>query len=96
MTMRRLHVVCYDIRTAVRRRAALKISRRYATGGQKSVHECWVDRAERAHLLQMLQLAIHERTDRIMMVRLDPHRSTITLGAAHSPVDAECIVLGAA
>lgn len=96
MSIRKLHVVCYDVRRASHRRAALKISRRYATGGQKSVHECWVDRAERAALLEMLVLAIHEPTDRILLVRLDPHRATLTLGAARSPVDADCIVLGAA
>jgi CRISPR-associated protein Cas2 len=96
MGQRKLHIACYDVSRPSRLRAALEVTRRYATGGQKSVHECWVTATERADLLQMLCFVIDESEDRVLMVRLDPRRRTVTLGVAVSPVDDDCIVLGAA
>jgi CRISPR-associated protein Cas2 len=96
MSKRRLHIACYDVASPSRLRAALQVTRRYATGGQKSVHECWIDDMEVGSLLQMLCWVIDESEDRVLIVRLDPRRAAVVLGIAMSPVDAECIVLGAA
>lgn len=45
MKNRRLYLISYDISDAKRLRAALKLVRAYATGGQLSVHECWLSDA---------------------------------------------------
>jgi len=96
MTQRKLHIACYDVARPSRLRAALAVTRGYATGGQKSVHECWVTTIEQADLLQTLCWVIDEAEDRVLLVRLDPRRHTVTLGVAVSPVDDDCIVLGVA
>lgn len=94
MTQRRLHLVCYDIAAPERLRAALALSRHYATGGQKSVHECWLGAEEFGELAHLLTGVIDERHDRILIVPLDPQREVIPLGRGRSPTDAECIVVG--
>ncbi|MCU0757095.1 MAG: CRISPR-associated endonuclease Cas2 [Xanthomonadales bacterium] len=95
MRQRRLVLACYDVTRPSRLRAALAVSRRFATGGQKSVHECWVTRWERHELQHLLSLVIDPDADRVLLVHLDGQRRVITLGAALSPVDADCIVIGA-
>ncbi len=42
MLNRCLYLIAYDVRVPNRLVAALHLTRRYATGGQKSVHECWL------------------------------------------------------
>ncbi len=95
MSQRRLFLACYDVTRPSRLRAALAVSRQFATGGQKSVHECWVTPWERRDLLHLLSLVIDPDADRVLLVRLDGQRRVITLGAALSPADADCIVIGA-
>jgi hypothetical protein len=59
MTQRILHLACYDVAEPRRLVAALKLTRAYATGGQKSVHELyltqgdlWVWELLRSHTLR--------------------------------------------
>ncbi len=94
MPHRALHLACYDVACPDRLRAALDVSRRFATGGQKSVHECWLTDAERHDLLRRLRRVIVESEDRVLIVALDPRRDAIPLGAATSPVDRDVIVIG--
>lgn len=94
MTRRSLHLVCYDIASPERLRSALALSRHYATGGQKSVHECWLTPEELGELTQLLAALLDDRRDRVLILPLDPLRQTIPLGCARSPADDECIVIG--
>lgn len=94
MPNRALHLACYDIACPERLRAALEVSRRFATGGQKSVHECWLTDVERDYLLLLLRRVIDLSEDRVLIVALDPRRDTIPLGAANIPVDRDVIVIG--
>jgi CRISPR-associated protein Cas2 len=96
MPYRAVHLACYDVSSPSRLKAALDVSRRYATGGQKSVHECWLTAAEHGDLLNVLANVIDEDEDRVLLVRLDGRRQVIPLGAARSPADNDCIVIGAA
>jgi CRISPR-associated protein Cas2 len=96
MAYRTVHLACYDVASPSRLKAALHVSRRYATGGQKSVHECWLTSAEHGDLLNMLANVLDEDEDRALLVRLDGRRQVIPLGAARSPTDQACIVIGAA
>jgi len=49
---RDLYLAAYDVVAPRRLRAALDLMRGYATGGQYSVHECWLTAAERAQLVK--------------------------------------------
>jgi CRISPR-associated protein Cas2 len=53
-----LYLVAYDICHPRRLARALKIVRAYATGGQKSVHECWLLPHELAVLKHDLETVI--------------------------------------
>lgn len=94
MPHRALHLFCYDIADPARLKAALDLSRRYATGGQKSVHECWLSEAELGELIHLVAHVINEREDRVLVVRLDPRRDVVPIGAARSPVDRALIIIG--
>ncbi len=95
MTRRTLHLTCYDISAPNRLKAALEVSKRFATGGQKSVHECWLAETERADLLYMLAHVIDEHEDRVLIVSLDGRRDVVPLGTARSPCDQDYILIGA-
>ena len=51
MPERDFFLAAYDVAHPRRRAAALKLARGYATGGQRSVHECFLTPAERGELL---------------------------------------------
>jgi len=85
--MRRLYVAAYDICAPRRLRAALQVLKAYATGGQKSVFECFLTPAERTALLAEIEGVIEVAEDSFLLVRLDPRRSVRTLGIAVAPAD---------
>lgn len=82
---RALYLVAYDIRHPRRLARALKVVRAYATGGQKSVHECWMFPDERARLQQELAAVIDPQEDSVLFIRLDPRLKPRTLGIARPP-----------
>ena len=94
MKHRNLYLITYDIREPKRLRATLKATREFATGGQKSVHECWLTDAERGDLLATLSMIIADGEDSLMCIRLDPRQKGITLGRALSPSDGNCFYVG--
>lgn len=87
MTDRNLYIAAYDIASPRRLRAALKLLKGHATGGQKSVFECFLTPAERRHLLDNMREVICPEEDRFLMVRLDPRSHVHTLGIAVEPED---------
>jgi CRISPR-associated protein Cas2 len=84
-SMRRLYVAAYDICAPRRLRAALHVLKGYATGGQKSVFECFLTPAERAALLAEIRQVIEASEDSFLLVRLDARRAVHTLGIAVPP-----------
>lgn len=44
---RKLYIVAYDVRKPSRLSKALRVVRSFASGGQKSAYECWLDAADR-------------------------------------------------
>ena len=94
MKHRNLYLITYDIRQPKRLRAVLKATREFATGGQKSVHECWLSDAERGDLLATLTMIIDDEEDSLMCIRLDSRQTVITLGRALSPNDSNCFYVG--
>ena len=87
MNERDLYITAYDIASARRLRAALKLVKGYATGGQKSAYECFLTRAERRDLLEKLRAVIEPDEDRVLLIRLDPRSRVHTLGIAEAPQD---------
>lgn len=94
MIKRSLYLVSYDIRENRKRSMALKAARSYATGGQKSVHECWMTDAERKSLLADLIKIIDRSTDRILLLRLDPRQAVTTIGCAVQPLHPDFLYIG--
>lgn len=84
---RDLYIAAYDIRSPRRLRMALKIVKGYATGGQKSMFECFLTPVERRQLLDDLRKVIEPRDDRFLLIRLDPRSRVQTLGIAVEPED---------
>ena len=87
MPERDFFLAAYDVADWRRRAAALKLARGYATGGQRSVHECFLTSAERRELLLNLAEVLDESADRFVLGRLDPRARIYALGVALLPAD---------
>lgn len=94
MSQRDFHLAAYDVTEARRLKAVLDLTRAFATGGQKSVHEIWLTPAEKAELLQTMTLILDDDEDRFLLLRLDPRARVHTLGKALPPADPRFIYLG--
>jgi CRISPR-associated protein Cas2 len=86
---RHLFLIAYDIASTRRRRQVLKLLKGHATGGQKSLYECWMSSGEMQTAMAKVRSLIAENEDRVMFIRLDPRASTQTLGSAIAPTDAD-------
>jgi CRISPR-associated protein Cas2 len=87
MKDRDLYLAAYDISSPRRLRAALHLVRAYATGGQKSVHECFLTASERGGLLLDMAQVLDEEQDSFLLLRLDPRAHVLTAGVASTPVE---------
>jgi len=93
MSQRHLHLAAYDVADDRRLRQALKILRGYATGGQKSVFECFLSRSEKRDLLDQITELLDLDEDRFLLVRLDPRAKVRTLGIGIAPGDPAIIYI---
>jgi CRISPR-associated protein Cas2 len=87
MSSRNLYLAAYDVAHPRRLRAALALVKGYSTGGQKSVHECFLTEGEKARLLHDMAQVLEEDEDSFLLLRLDPRARVVTLGKALEPVD---------
>ena len=87
MNQRQLYLAAYDISDPGRLRRGLKVLRRYASGGQKSVFECFLSATEKAALLHAIDAVIEPTEDRFFLVRLDRQSKVQALGIAVRPLD---------
>lgn len=94
MPQRLLHLACYDVSEPRRLTAALALTRRYATGGQKSVHEIYLTLAERDALVRDMRALLALDTDRFMLLQLDPRSRVHTLGKGIAPADPDYFYVG--
>ncbi len=94
MPTRDLHLAAYDISEPRRLAAALKLTRTYATGGQRSVHEIYLTAGEREALVDDMRVLIEPATDRFLLIRLDPRSRVHTLGKALAPADPDYFYIG--
>ena len=87
MPTRRLYVVAYDIRDPTRLRRVLAVVKSWSAGGQKSVHECWLEDAEAERLIAELEAEIRDDVDSLVVFRPEDPKKTRTLGIATPPED---------
>ncbi|MBM4200353.1 MAG: CRISPR-associated endonuclease Cas2 [Gammaproteobacteria bacterium] len=94
MPARTLYIAAYDVSDDKRLRKALLVVRDYSTGGQKSVFECFLTRAEKQSLLEEIRAVLHPVDDRFLLLRLDPRCGIRTLGVAVPPADPDYFYIG--
>lgn len=94
MTQRSLYLAAYDISSPERLCEGLKILKGYASGGQKSVFECFLTYAERAELLTEIGAVIEPLEDRFLLLPLAAGRRVETLGIAVPPEDPDYYYIG--
>lgn len=82
---RSLYLAAYDIADPKRLHAMLVAVKGFATGGQKSVFECWLDEDEKGELLSRSQEIMCMDEDRFMLVHLDPRQKPMLAGIALPP-----------
>jgi CRISPR-associated protein Cas2 len=91
---RKLFLILYDISCPRRLAQALHAVREHATGGQKSVHECFLDAAELRALRQALRAIVDPGEDSLLFIRLDPRMKPRALGIARPPTDPAFFYVG--
>lgn len=94
MTQRQLYLAAYDISCNRRLRKALYVLRSYASGGQKSVFECFLTASEKRQLLEDIARVINPEEDRFMLLKLAGAKHIRTLGKAVPPQDGTFFYVG--
>ena len=94
MPQRRLYLAAYDISCPQRLHRGLRVLKGYASGGQKSVFECFLTPFERRTLLAEIAAVIDARHDRFLLLPLAADRTVRTLGIALLPEDPAYYYIG--
>ncbi|MEC4746983.1 CRISPR-associated endonuclease Cas2 [Methylomicrobium sp. Wu6] len=94
MAKRQLYLAAYDISCNRRLRKALYVLRGYASGGQKSVFECFLTATEKQQLLEDIAQVINPEEDRFVVLRLAGVKHIRTLGKAVLPQDGSFFYVG--
>lgn len=87
MLKRPLFIAAYDVADPARRRRVHGAVNAYATGGQKSVFECFLTPPERKALLMQAWRIIDEGEDRFALLRVEQRAEPVLLGIATPPAD---------
>ena len=83
MTTRRpLYLAAYDVADPKRLRKVHRVTRQLATGGQKSVFECFLTASERRDLIWEACSLIDEEEDRFALLRVEERTRPVLLGIA--------------
>lgn len=94
MPARIFYLVAYDIRDPARLARVREVVKAWSTGGQKSVHECWLDPRELDQLARELAAVIEAEVDSVLIIRPDSPKAVRTLGVATRPRDEAWLFLG--
>ena len=84
---RALYLAAYDVRNPLRLQEAVTVLKNYASGGQKSVFECFLSRWERRRLLDEVAEVLDLEVDSFVLVPLRRQTRPRPLGVAVEPVD---------
>lgn len=94
MSKRALYIAAYDVASPARARQVHRVVKACATGGQKSVFECFLTPRERERLLAQVRGRIDEREDRFALVRVEERAAPVLLGVATPPADPDFHYVG--
>ena len=94
MATRTLYLAAYDVCDPTRLREALHALKAHASGGQKSVFECFLTERERGELLADVASIIDLTEDRFLLLPLTGAGHVETLGVGVRPVDPEFYYVG--
>lgn len=94
MTARALYLAAYDVTDASRLQAALQVLKGYASGGQKSVFECFLAPRERQALLAEMRSVLDVAEDRFLLLPLPDAHGIRALGIAVKPSDPDFYYVG--
>ena len=86
MSKRVLYVAAYDVADPARLRRVHRVVRRFASSGQKSAFECFLNPSERRELLAETRALLDEDEDRFALLRVEERSAPVLLGAA-TPAD---------
>ena len=78
---RNLYIAAYDIREPTRLKTMRRLLRDFASGGQKSVFECWLSTSEKNRLLQLSEQEVQPE-DAFLLVQLRVKHTVYRLGKA--------------
>ncbi len=94
MPDRALYLAAYDVTDADRLQAALHVLKGYASGGQKSVFECFLTARERLALLAEVRGVLDAAEDRFLLLPLPDAGGIRALGIAVRPSDPDFYYVG--
>jgi CRISPR-associated protein Cas2 len=94
MSHRILYLAAYDITDPERLQAALHVLKGYASGGQKSVFECFLTVRERQQLVAEVKTVLDLGTDRFLLLPLPGAADIAALGIAVRPSDPDFYYVG--
>ena len=94
MPKRSLFIAAYDVASPSRLRQVHRMVKAYATGGQKSVFECFLAPLERRTLLVQARELINEREDRFALLRVEERAAPVLLGIATPAADPHFYYVG--
>ena len=94
MATKRLYIATYDIADPQRLRKLHQVVRQQATGGQKSVFECFLTSAAHHELVAQALSIIDEGEDRFALLQVEERTKSVLLGAATPTVDPDFQYIG--
>ena len=94
MATNRLYIATYDVTDPRRLYRLRQAIRQYATGGQKSVFECFLTPAAHRELIMWTLPIIDESKDRFALLQVEERTKPILLGTAISAVDPDFQYIG--
>lgn len=92
--MRIFYIIAYDISDERRLARARHFLKGYATGGQKSVYECFLEKEELKFIISKIRRLISLHEDRVHIFRIDARSEVHTLGIAVKPKDPKYFYIG--
>lgn len=94
MPKRALYIAAYDVAEPSRLRKVHHVVKRFATGGQKSVFECFLTPSEREALLTEVRALMDHDEDRLALLRVEERARPMLLGIAVPATDPDFFYVG--
>jgi CRISPR-associated protein Cas2 len=94
MPQRDLFLAAYDVTDDARLRLALKCTKEFAVGGQKSAYEVYLTPAERRDFIAAMESVLELAEDRFALIRIEPRSKVYCLGKAVKPADPSFFYVG--